>query len=109
MPNWSPTPAVLAPHPAAARPDPILEKLLRRWLVAGLLAVVLVPALRGSGEWLGWWPMWLVAMPAMAWWALHRFRLPRAGRAAPGGGRRRRSGRQARRRTLTVAARHQAA
>ncbi|MBO9718255.1 MAG: hypothetical protein J7507_16005 [Pseudoxanthomonas sp.] len=106
MPNWSPTPAVLAL--AVARPDPALEALLRRWLVLGLLAVALVPALRGSSAWLGWWPMWLVAMPAVAWWALHRFRLPSGLRTTVARIRRPRRD-QARRRTRPVPARRPAA
>ena len=80
MSNWSPTPAACA-RPAdreAGQPDPALERVLRHWFGAGLMAVCLVPALRGSSEWIGWWPLWLVAMPAVAWWALHRFRLPQA-------------------------------
>jgi len=99
MPTWSPTPAVFALYLSAHRPDPALEMLLRRWLFAGLLAVLLFPALRGSSAWLGWWPMWLVAMPAVAWWALHRFRLPGQWRAANAA--RRRGGQQARRRVAT--------
>ena len=59
MPYWLPTPAAFALAATGSRPDPLLEKILRRWLVSGLLAVALVPALRGSSEWLGWWPMWL--------------------------------------------------
>lgn len=98
MPNWSPTPAVFALGAAAGnRPDPVLEKVLRRWLAVGLLAVALVPALRGSSEWLGWWPMWLVAMPGVAWWALHRFRLRLPRRSATARAPRRGRG-QARRR-----------
>lgn len=76
MPTWSPTHAVFALYLSTPRPDPGLDRLLRHGLAAGLLAVLLVPALRGSSAWLGWWPMWLVAMPAVARWALHRFRLP---------------------------------
>ena len=89
MLNWSPTLAALAPHRHGSRPDPDLERLLRALLVVGLLAVLLVPALRGSSAWLGWWPLWLVAMPGVAWWALHRFRLPRrlaVARRRPRGG-----------------------
>ena len=56
MPNWSPTRAVFARCLAGNRPDPALERLLRGWLAVGLLAVLLVPALRGSSAWLGWWP-----------------------------------------------------
>ncbi|WP_246194129.1 hypothetical protein [Pseudoxanthomonas jiangsuensis] len=101
MSIWSPTPAACA-RPAdrlAGLPDPALERLLRRWLGCGLLAVCLVPALRGSSEWIGWWPMWLVGMPLAAWWALHRFQLPQATATVLARGMRRlRPHRQARRR-----------
>jgi len=97
MPTWSPTHAVFALCLSATRPDPALDRVLRHALAAGLLAVLLVPALRGSSAWLGWWPMWLVAMPAVAWWALHRFRLP-SGSWIAGNVPRRRGHRQARRR-----------
>ena len=86
----------------AALAYPQLERSLRLILSLGLALVLLLPAARGVTEWLGWLPMWLVGMPAVALWALHRFRLParatamRKGvQAAP---RRRRSGAQARRR-----------
>ncbi|QWP79321.1 hypothetical protein J5226_07790 [Lysobacter sp. K5869] len=36
----------------------------------------MLPAARGHHAVLGWLPLWLVAMPALAWWALRRFRLP---------------------------------
>jgi hypothetical protein len=58
-------------------------------------------ALRGHLDALGWLPMWLVAMPASALWAAHRFALPHwpARAAREGGPRRRRRGvPQARRR-----------
>lgn len=81
---------------------PQLERSLRLILGAGLALVLLLPAARGFSEWLGWWPMWLVGMPAVALWGLHRFRLParvasvrKRAQAAP---HRRRSGAQARRR-----------
>ncbi|WP_343237154.1 hypothetical protein [Xanthomonas sp. XNM01] len=83
MPIWSPTAAIsasaadLRPDPGHG-PDPLIERVLRRLLLAGLAAVLLVPALRGSSDWLGWMPLWLVGMPLAAWWALHRFRLPPA-------------------------------
>ncbi|RZA18338.1 MAG: hypothetical protein EOP02_20260 [Proteobacteria bacterium] len=95
--------------PAVAAVEPQLERALRLALGAGLLLVVLLPAARGHSEWLGWLPMWLVAMPATALWALHRFRLPlrplpfRAGRVASS--RRRRPGTQARRRALPAVGR----
>lgn len=93
-----------ARHNPAVTPDPQLQRCVRTVLSSGLALVVLLPMARGSSEWLGWLPMWLVAMPAMALWALHRFRLP-AGKtasariAAP---RRRRPGTQARRRAVPV-------
>ncbi|MEO6102457.1 MAG: hypothetical protein ABIP44_02325, partial [Pseudoxanthomonas sp.] len=65
--------------------------------------VLLLPMARGASDWLGWLPMWLVGMPAVALWSLHRFRLPKA---AKGGAhalaRRRRTGAQARRRVVPV-------
>jgi hypothetical protein len=35
-----------------------------------------LPFARENTTWLGYLPMWLVAMPAAALWALHRFALP---------------------------------
>jgi len=104
MPNGSPTHAVLAPRRAGDGIDPALERLLRGCLAAGLLAVLLVPALRGSSAWLGWWPLWLVAMPGMAWWALHRFRMPPLPGSPARIRRSRRTGGQARRRAPAAAA-----
>ena len=83
----------------SARPDPRLERLLRRLLGAGLLLVLALPAARGHSQWLGALPLWLLAMPAASWWALHRFRLPRP---APVQASRRRRGVQARRRAGTA-------
>ena|SRR5690606_2941359 len=105
MSNWSPSPAAAPRHlqPAQA-PESSLDKALRYWFATGLLGVCLVPALRGSSEWIGWWPLWLVGMPLAAWWALHRFRLPPA---APALARRLRTLRpraQARRRQLPTSA-----
>lgn len=77
------------------RPDAHLDLVLRRLVLMGVAVVVLVPLARASSDWLGWLPLWLVGMPAVAWWALHRFRLP-AGDALPQVLRRRR-GPQARR------------
>jgi hypothetical protein len=42
--------------------------------------------------------LWLLAMPLVSWWALHRFRLPLPQHALPGARRRRRGSPQARRR-----------
>jgi len=107
MSSWSPTPAVLSRAAAPAPgPDPRLERFLRRWLGLGLLGVCLLPPLRGSSEWLGWWPLWLVAMPCAAWWALHRFQVPaQVGTVVARGMRRLRPRHQARRRRPSAAAR----
>ncbi|WP_447729474.1 hypothetical protein [Pseudoxanthomonas suwonensis] len=79
MSTWSPSPAAFPRQPQADdAPESVLERVLRYWFAAGLLGVCLVPQLRGSSEWIGWLPLWLVGMPLAAWWALHRFRLPAA-------------------------------
>ena len=82
--------------------DPRLDRILRRLIGWGVLAVLLLPAARGSSLWLGWMPLWLVAMPLASWWALHRFRLPQRAteRARVSVPRRRRRGVQARRRPV---------
>ena len=53
-----------------------LDTLLRHAVAIGAVVVALLPAARGFSPTLGWMPLWLVAMPLCAWWALHRFRLP---------------------------------
>ncbi|GAA5069379.1 hypothetical protein [Lysobacter panacisoli] len=84
--------------------DPGLEHLLRHAVAIGAVLIVLLPAARGFSPTFGWMPLWLLAMPACAWWALHRFRLP--GREADEAGSaqrtRRRAGVQARRRRMPV-------
>lgn len=89
--------------PASLTPDPQLERSLRLVLAMGLVLVALLPTARASSDWLGWLPMWLVGMPAVALWSLHRFRLPlgkaRGQAVSPGRPRRRRSA-QARRRAM---------
>lgn len=90
-----------------ATPDPRLDLYLRRSVWLGCAALLLIPAARGHSEWLGWLPLWLLGMPLTAWWALHRFRLPRLSPAqltAPSY-RRRRRGAQARRRNQPLVAR----
>ncbi|WP_343225420.1 hypothetical protein [Lysobacter enzymogenes] len=80
-----------------------LDTALGYAVAVGALLVLMLPAARGHHAVLGWLPLWLVAMPALAWWALHRFRLPwsrdaaEAAAAAPAR-RRRRGAMQARRR-----------
>ena len=64
--------------PAADPIDLRIEDVLRYAIAIGATLLLLLPAARGSSELLGWLPMWLLAMPLSAWWALHRFRLPTA-------------------------------
>ena len=54
----------------------LVDRLLRRLVLTGLALVLLVPLARANTDALGWLPLWLVGMPAVAWWALHRFRMP---------------------------------
>lgn len=54
----------------------VLDETLRIALGAGLALVLLIPAARGMHGLLGWVPLWLVAMPAVALWALHGFSMP---------------------------------
>ena len=86
--------------PDAAGIDPRLEATLRYLIAIGAVLVVLLPAARGMHAAIGWLPLWLLAMPMTAWWALHGFPLPRAARRerAVGAIRSRRIGPQARRR-----------
>jgi len=93
----------------ASTPDPRLERALRHCIAIGALLVLAVPAARGHSSWLGALPLWLLAMPLVSWWALHRFRLPSLPRASHASPRRRRHGaqaarRQARRRPLLARA-----
>ena len=53
-----------------------LDSALRHAVILGTLAVLLIPAARGSSEWFGWLPLWLVGMPLAAWWSLRGFPLP---------------------------------
>ena len=73
-----------------------LDRLLRQAVILGTLAVLLVPAARGSSGLIGWLPLWLMGMPLVAWWSLRRFPVPRMALQLP---RRRRA--QALRRTRT--------
>ena len=60
-----------------------LDRLLRQVVIVGTIAVLLVPAARGSTQLLGWLPLWLVGMPLAAWWSLRRFPLPRVALRVP--------------------------
>lgn len=53
-----------------------LDRLLRQVVILGTLAVLLIPAARGSSALIGWLPLWLMGMPLAAWWSLRRFPLP---------------------------------
>ncbi len=74
--------AKLSPRSAPAV-DPRLDAALRQIALIGLAAVLAIPAARGYSASLGWMPLYLLVMPLTAWWALHRFRLPRAAAAEP--------------------------
>lgn len=47
----------------------LLTEFIYAALGVGAVLVALVPATRGMSA-VGWLPMWLIAMPAAAWWAL---------------------------------------
>jgi len=85
-----------------------LETALRHAVAIGAVVVALLPAARGFSPTFGWMPLWLVAMPLCAWWALHRFRLPARESEEPATVRtRRRVGAQARRRRPSMLRRRQ--
>jgi hypothetical protein len=48
-----------------------LARTLWQWLALGLLAMLLLPAARGSHALLGLLPLWLLAMPALALFTLY--------------------------------------
>ena len=77
--------------------DPRPERILRTAVILGALAVLLLPAARGSSDWFGFLPLWLLGMPLAAWWSVSGFPLPRVAAARP---RRRRA--QARRVTMRM-------
>lgn len=71
-----------------------VDRVLRGWLLLGLLALLLLPAARGHNLWIGWLPFWLLGWPALSLALLHRgrWRLPARSTQRP-----RRLRRQARR------------
>jgi hypothetical protein len=78
--------------------DAGIDGVLRYALAIGLTLVLLLPGARGFSQTVGWLPMWLLAMPAVALWARRGFPLPK--RPRPEAPRlRRRGGPQARRRS----------
>ena len=81
--------------------DARIDDVLRYALAIGGVLVLLLPAARGFSETLGWLPLWLLAMPAVALWARRGFPLPRRATSpatSVTAARRRRGGPQARRR-----------
>lgn len=60
-----------------------LDSILRHAVILGALAVLLIPAARGTSQWLGWLPLWLLGMPLAAWWSLRGFPLPQAALQLP--------------------------
>ncbi|NIJ91263.1 hypothetical protein FHR49_004108 [Xanthomonas campestris] len=83
------------------RPDPRVLRPIRQVALAGLALVLVWPAARGHSEWIGWLPLWLVGMPMLAWWSLHRFALPTLARPGARRATPRRRGPQAQRRRVT--------
>ncbi|WP_355607201.1 hypothetical protein RZV17_03250 [Xanthomonas cannabis] len=83
------------------RPDPRVLRPIRQIALAGLALVLVWPAARGHSEWIGWLPLWLVGMPMLAWWSLHRFALPTLVRPGSRRATPRRRGPQAQRRRVT--------
>ena len=75
-------PAARDAEPVAPAARDTLEAAVRAAVAFGLFAVLLLPAGRGYSQAVGWLPLWLLAMPLSAWWALHGFALPRWPRAA---------------------------
>lgn len=82
--------------------QPRLETALRYTLAIGATLVLLLPGARGFSDTVGWLPLWLLAMPAMALWALRGFPLPRRGDDVGTLARRRRIGPQAHRRSRST-------
>ena len=102
-------------HPITPASDPTpdsldiraaLDAVLRHALAVAVVVLALVPAARGHHEAVGWLPMWLLGMPAVALWALRGCPVPVARNAVPARAavstRARRGGPQARRRTRRV-------
>jgi hypothetical protein len=75
-------------HRSTSAPDPRLEQLLRRSVLVAALLVLCLPLARGDSAWFGATPVWLLGMPLVSWWSLHRFRLPSPPRAVAGARRR---------------------
>ena len=59
--------SVAAGIPQAANEPTIALGIVQAWMTLGILALICIPALRGTSPWFGWLPFWLVAMPAVEW------------------------------------------
>ncbi|MFC0156154.1 hypothetical protein ACFFJ4_21975 [Xanthomonas dyei] len=92
------------PSSRSERPDPRVLRPVRQIALAGLALVLVWPAARGYSEWIGWLPLWLVGMPMLAWWSLHRFALPTLTRPGARRALSRRRGPQAQRRRAAARA-----
>ena len=64
----------------SAQPDPRLSRFLWQWLTVGVLCVLLFPAARGDGLWLGWLPFWVLIAPLLSLLVSHRRALAAAWR-----------------------------
>jgi len=60
------------PNDSAVHSPKIALAIVQAWLVLGTLAVLCAPSLRGTNDWVGSLPLWLVAMPAVEWLLLRR-------------------------------------
>lgn len=47
-------------------------RIVQVWLLLGVVAIAVCPSLRGSNEWFGWLPFWLVVAPLVDWLILRR-------------------------------------
>jgi hypothetical protein len=56
-------------------PASLLEQSLLGAVALGLVAMLSFPAMRGTGETLGWLPFWLPALPLTAWATARLLRL----------------------------------
>lgn len=70
-----PLPLTAAMSTDARAPFTALDEILCTVLAVGLVLVALLPGARGASA-IGWLPMWLVGMPAVAWWAVRGCPVP---------------------------------
>ncbi|MDQ3270205.1 MAG: hypothetical protein M3Q11_08485 [Pseudomonadota bacterium] len=70
------SPSDLSPRAHLEHVDRRIDAALRHLIAIGAVLVLLLPAARTEHAALGWLPLWLLGMPLIALWALHRFALP---------------------------------